>query len=523
MKPLPRSDPYLEQWLEYRSIVSSFHLDIIETLGNHDTWGVLSSTSPKNYCLKYAKIGSNSDFYSLTFNRPPIRFVTFEPYDFPTASGLSAYWLMIRDPMLTKLESALTARTNLQTILISHHPSFGFWPQSARSSHGRSFRDLMANVSLYINGHFHPMNPTIHPFGRTIEITAPAIKRTAKYQIIAVDNSRISYHSLEADVVRPAIVTMPVPFKQSSRIFRDLVSEVRVIAFTSEPMHFEVSGDAFGVLDRIKELKPEVWLYSMPIRLTAGMHRIWISGDLNTEIEFAVNCEIPSYTYISPNFVNCWAVIFSFALFAVFHLIILIGMFLGDSSPDVIQKTYEWMRGESDEMHWITAWLCGPLVMGYGMKRLPIWAKCVVAGGFLWGMLLPAGFFKIEETVAAIWICSYIVNGKVMPEMMFVIFPLAYFFLVFFSFVCVLTLYGYKWSWFYLIDGIVALIALGGGITVWMIVGTHTADHSLWVASPEFIILPIVFIVVEITVYARRKTQMEIIRLKIEDLTAPTP
>jgi hypothetical protein len=523
MRPLPHSDPHLEQWLEYREIVSAFDLDIIETLGNHDTWGLLSSASPKNYCLKYSNVGSNTDFYSLTFNRPPIRFITFEPYDFPTARGLSAFWLMLREPMLTKLESALTTRTNLQTILISHHPSFGYWPQSARSAHGRSFESLMDYVSLYVNGHFHPLNPTIHPFGKTIEITAPAIKRTAKYQIIAVDNRRISYHSFDINVTRPAIVTMPVPYQQSSVSFRDLESEVRIIAFTSEEMHFEVSGDVSGVLDKVSELKPKVWLYSMPIRLNAGMHKIQISGDLETEIEFAVDCEIPSYTYQSPNFINCWAVIFAFVLFALWHLTIVIGMFLGDLCPNVIQKTYEWISDGIEKMHLIVGLSCGPLVMGYGMRKLPIWAKCSVAGGLLWGILLPCGFFQIEETVAAIWICSYIVNGKVMPEMMFLIFPLAYLVLILFSFVCILALYGYEMSWVFIVDIIVALAALGGGIVVWMILGTHTANHTIWLASPEFIILPILFVLVVIVVYVRRKTQPDITRLRIGEVTTPVP
>jgi hypothetical protein len=59
------------------------------------------------------------------------------------------------------------------------------------------------------------------------------------------------------------------------------------------------------------------------------------------------------------------------------------------------------------------------------------------------GALPPDGFFKIEDTFAAIWIGSFIVSGRAVPEVMYLLFPMVHFALVLFSLVAVLGLSNY--------------------------------------------------------------------------------
>jgi hypothetical protein len=266
------------------------------------------------------------------------------------------------------------------------------------------------------------------------------------------------------------------------------------VAFSNDDLHFEVSGAATGVLQKTVELKPGIWLYSMPLELEAGIHKIRISGALEKEIEFAVNTVAPPFRFTPKAFINPWAVIVCFVLLAVWHLTIIVGMFGGGSCFAGIKETSDWLIGESDESHWLVAVLGGPLVLGCGMRGLPIWAKAMYLTGFIWGVCLPGGFFKIEDTVAAIWLGSYIVNGQVFGEMMYLLFPMAYLMLILFSFVCSLSIYEYTITWWIGIDILVALAGLAGGTAVWMIAGTPVADNHMWLTSFEYFVFPLVFI-----------------------------
>jgi hypothetical protein len=202
-------------------------------------------------------------------------------------------------------------------------------------------------------------------------------------------------------------------------------------------------------------------------------------------------------------------------MLALWHLTVVIGMLAGNSLPFVIQDTHEWVRTDANKPQWMCGLLCGPLVMGYGMRELPVWVKSVVVGGLVWGLFLPSGFFTIENTVAAMWICSYIVNGKVMPEMMYLLFPMSYLMFILFSFVCALALYDYDVTRSMLFDIFLALGAFTCGLAVWMIGGTPAADHTMWVSSFEFIILPVIFIIVVSVVYCQRLHDSRGIRLEI--------
>jgi hypothetical protein len=150
--------------------------------------------------------------------------------------------------------------------------------------------------------------------------------------------------------------------------------------------------------------------------------------------------------------------------------------------------------------------LFGPAVAGRGMRKLSLPVKSLLMLAVGWGFCLPAGLFKIEDTIAAIWVFGYIVKDKMMTEMMYLIFPSAYLGLILFGWVCILALYDHQPHWSFVIDFVIALIALAGGLVIWIRFGAGIADHTLWLASFEFIIFPIIFIVVLVIVYYRRWT-----------------
>jgi predicted MPP superfamily phosphohydrolase len=122
-KLLPEDGPDASHWIEYRRIINESNITVIEVLGNHDQWGVLSETSPKNYCLEFSTVGKGSDFHSMEIQRTGVRLVTFQPFTFPSAGGLTGFWPVVSQEMLTRLENVLKNDLSKQTILISHFPS----------------------------------------------------------------------------------------------------------------------------------------------------------------------------------------------------------------------------------------------------------------------------------------------------------------------------------------------------------------------------------------------------------------
>jgi membrane protein implicated in regulation of membrane protease activity len=58
----------------------------------------------------------------------------------------------------------------------------------------------------------------------------------------------------------------------------------------------------------------------------------------------------------------------------------------------------------------------------------------------------------------------------------------------------------------FLVDIVLALAAIAGGIALWIIFGAAIADHVMWLASFEFFIFPIIFIITVVIVYYQRWT-----------------
>jgi membrane protein DedA with SNARE-associated domain len=104
-----------------------------------------------------------------------------------------------------------------------------------------------------------------------------------------------------------------------------------------------------------------------------------------------------------------------------------------------------------------------------------------------------------------------------MPEVMYLLFPMAYLLLILFGFVCSLAVYDYEVDRVMIFDILVALAGLAGGIGSWILGGAPTADHTMWLTSLEFIVFPVIFILVVAIVYYEKRARKRLEKLEVGD------
>jgi predicted MPP superfamily phosphohydrolase len=361
-----KAAPMLDQWILYRGVLDMHDLHYLELLGNHDTWGLATDTSPRAYCFQYPHRLTGPGHYCHTTVQDGIRIVVFEPFNFPNPGPTLGYWIVLTHDMLDELEDSLYSETDANlTLLVAHHTSDTFWPQALTSKNGRSFRDMMEKVDGFLNGHLHPKETArVDPFGKTMEYTALAIRTHEAFQIIAFDNHVISYHVLDPNKQNLAVVTFPVPHKQLRVIGSQTEIAVRILAFTGTELEFRVSGAATGTASDRRQVGENVWLYSMPMTLTKGIHNIRISGAIEKEIEFAIGTKTDSFRYTQTRDLNGWSVILVTVLSAVFYAMAFTSMFLRGKWAKPFRDAHNWHKGKIDEPQWLVTLLLGPLVIG---------------------------------------------------------------------------------------------------------------------------------------------------------------
>jgi predicted MPP superfamily phosphohydrolase len=492
--------PTLEQWLLYREIMANSSLDLLEVLGNHDAYGVLSPTSPKSYCFRHSVPRSGKGSLVRVIEKSGIRVVAFELIKFPFAQGTTAGWATVTKRLVTELEEALRSPSDAKhTILATHFPSgtiLGL--RTPLSASGKSLQDLVDQFDAVLSGHFHPRQACVGPFGASIEFVAPALRSVNRYQIIAFDNRRISYHSINTTTEIPAVVTMPVPFRQTRHTFPETSSEVRILAFSNESLIFHVTGAVTGTLNRMAEVKPGVWLYSLPMEVEPGVHKIRVSGALETEIEFAVAVDSPPYKYyidFEGVYLHPWAFIMGYVLISIFYVLVLVGMFACGCFA-------RWLESVST---WLLFIAVGPLLIGFRLRDLPTRSQIMLVVAVVWGMVLPIGFFCIEDHVAVIWSFGYLIDGQFIPDLMFPMWPLMYLEMVVQSFLIVLSLCNHRFHASFIIDFVVAGLLFVASEVAWILVGGTLANNRMWLGSIEFVVLPIVFSCTAVLTYCAKR------------------
>jgi hypothetical protein len=137
----------------------------------------------------------------------------------------------------------------------------------------------------------------------------------------------------------------------------------------------------------------------MPISLAAGRHRIRIRGNLDAEIEFAVGVDPPTFAWQSIGQINLWVFDVVFVVVVVVYFFLLAVLFTFGRLIELVKLVHKWIRWSEADSHWLVVVFTSPLVIGRGMRKLPLWTKMTFVDAFAWGTAVPTGFFHIEGKV----------------------------------------------------------------------------------------------------------------------------
>jgi hypothetical protein len=352
----------------------------------------------------------------------------------------------------------------------------------------------MEKVDLWANGHLHPREkPRLDHFGGTIQFTGLATRETELYSLITFDNRAIGYHVFHPDAQNVAVLTMPVRYREMCYNLADSDIEVRVLAFTDADLVFNVflAGNPLGVLARTREVKPGVWLWSMPLSVSPGVHTLRIDGALQTEVEFAVKAETEPFSFTQPTVIRCFIAIMMMVFAGVLEILWIAGMLLPAS-----------LFAPNDS--WLFVTLLGPLVAGRHLANLPLYAKVALVVFALWGFCGPISFFSLEKTVGIMWVYSYVVDGTLLPEFICLLMAAVYCFFITPLFFNAFAFYENKVDLSVIGDVIIGCIQFAGGEWAWFTYGAATPSDHGWLSSFEFFIFPLVAVGLVAFVYWTR-------------------
>jgi hypothetical protein len=249
------------------------------------------------------------------------------------------------------------------------------------------------------------------------------------------------------------------------------------------------------------EIKPGVWLYSLPMDVESGLHKIWVSGALETEIEFAVGVNSPPYEYyvdFEGIYLNPWAFVLGYVLVGIFNMFVLVGVV-------ACGWFVRWLESVSN---WLLFVAVSPLLIGCGLRKLRKWIQAVFVVAVVWGMALPVGFFYIEGHLAIMWPLGYLIDVQFVPDLMFPMWSVIYLGMVVQSFLIVLSLNTHQFERLFVVDFVVAGLLFFGSEAIWVIVGGKLANKLMWLSSIEFVVFPVIFSGTVVAVYRTRKVPL---------------
>jgi 3',5'-cyclic AMP phosphodiesterase CpdA len=230
----PACLPSEPDWQLYNETIRNAPIDhskVVEILGNHDVWMRATFDDRYSSCLLHPIV----NWVSQSFNFGQIRVVTFVPVKLPTTSGLYGYFATLTPAILAELEAQLGQPTNAQwTIVASHWTSLTLhkFRTVRSSSSGRTFTEILSEYAVaFLNGHEHPPGEfeAVHT-GDFIELTGNAFRLKDGFNLLALDNGRISYVTMISNHSKNAIVTSPGRNSLATRIFADQDFQIRVLS-----------------------------------------------------------------------------------------------------------------------------------------------------------------------------------------------------------------------------------------------------------------------------------------------------
>ena len=511
------SEPNSEHWKKYNSILSEYSIPddfILYNIGNHDQWGLISSTSSKNYVFTNLKMDPNN-YYAIKHEiGDGVRVISWSPYRFPSAYGPALFVNDVKSEYLDALEKVLKEPTEAKyTIVADHTPSYFLHPMGKTSDSKLDLKELLKkyNVDVFLDGHTHPNQADIMHFGATPEIAVPDQKNNDGYGLLTIDNGRIGYHYYETTAEftkngknKTVVITHPVPHKIQKHIYKDHSFQIRALCFTNGSGSCDIKAEGYGTLVKQRDINIGVSLYALNVEVDKGIHKLKITGDITEEIEFAVDCKTgPYHEHVTVMF-NYYGFTFGLILFTIFDILVIIFAWIPHDKIKIFQEVEMWLEGDLDNdvrsfqsnaVYWILSIVIGPFLVGKRITDHPLWIRIVLIVLFLWSFVLPISFIKIEDKVGIIWAYGYIINGKAIFDIFSFFFTTTYH-CIFYLWEAWLSVFRFPLGLCLIPDIIITIIILFLSYFVWVYFGTDYIIKGYAAASFEYVFFPIFMLAV---------------------------
>ena len=495
------------QFQKYHELIKSSGVFdyTFETIGNHDVVGITKSENDKKQTNYHKYYHINETTVSTARSNRNFRIISFNPVEFTSGTGLMGLAKKVDSHNLGKLEEVINSNCSdeLTTIVASHFTTTTLYPQLKTKS-GYSFNDLFkkCNIKYFLNGHIHPKKPkTYHHKSGFIEITGIPSKLNEGFAVFSVDNGHSNYQIVNPNNDKPAVLTYPSPSVFENEVMKEFAGFVRIISYSDKACQFKATIENTKTKEKVvcdlqfvRNLSNSIEnnqprLFQCDLSKSKfdyrGTNKLTIEGDLEQTTEFNVDEPLKVSEQHNVLFVSYGFIVgISFAI--IYHVFLVLFVF--------IPIDFEYLRDY--EKHPLFSILAGPLVTGYRLKKLELWAKIIFPFLVLLPIVFPVGFFPSGDDNGVITFWGYSFHGKFTWDTFLVGFGTLYFFTIAISieeiFIVVLT----KWRMSYLADLIVAVALYAIALYGWYYFGIEVSYGARWIASFPFFIFPIIAIVI---------------------------
>ena len=487
-----------EQFKMYNQLLreSGVYNYTVEAIGNHDSWA-MSKLTNESFVIKY--FAHNKFTPSSFVERDGVRIVTLNPYRIPTPLNPIGNNPKLEESYLLALEENLKHSSNdTLMIVITHFPSPTLFPQDNTPKTDLSYAQLLSqnHVQVVLNGHIHKSVVLYHEDANTVEIVGTPSKFFPVFGLLSVDNKQINYVRINSENPTYASISYPGSSLYSASSLLSYNGFVRVVSFNDEAQHFSAELTQSGKdplkcnLVKVRNISETGTLYQCQFQSSeqySGLYKLHVTGDMNfdNEIEFYVNqsYEVKQKTYL---LYNSKGFIIGVGLGLCYHFLVFCGM--------ILPFTRECF-GEYDE-NIIYCILFGPLITGYRLKKLEIWAKLIYGVLIIWPTFAPIGFFYTGEERAVISAWGFSIRGDFQWENTLIAILIVFLFLTGVAIQELFLIVSTSWRVSYYGDASLAgfLLLVSFGIWVWFS-AELTNISPLIAASLPFVIFPIIAIV----------------------------
>ena len=446
------SDPQKEDWDLYFNLSQPLRkYNYLETLGNHDNWG-LHQYNENKYAQFYNYTEHN--FYSRTFVlsekhgsfHKKYSFIRFNPFKFPTGKDFYLYFGIASPTLLDYLEKDIESAVsrNDTLILLNHYP-YTFFPATYTSKKDHSFKEILAlnNVSYLFSGHLHPEPSIINHADNIIEFIGIDSKKHCGYSMITIDNGRLSYHTVYSKYFEKPhfFIASPIPTRQlSTRTPSNAQNTpLKVIAYTpyNDPpiLYAKIQKDNIRHDLNCSNIDSNRFYCSLPLSFSDGPHNITVtmahkSSDASSEsidqieeLKFTTGSHIKGFYESGYFYRDIRIIVVPLVIIGV--LLCFITFPITCQCENIINGRYETLltfplddpsipldfnvssETEDKYLERILS-VFGFLPLRWRLKRLPQFIQWYLFIISLWPSCLPLYFGTIHDTLGIYWVYGVI-------------------------------------------------------------------------------------------------------------------